>query len=100
MDKETTQQPGCTVSASDVTLNAQIREGQALRAMRVSLDMSQKAMAAQIGVSAALISRFERGRNVARRKFLVSSYTTALRLCSYQQREQCEHIFDNIKNFL
>lgn len=62
-------------------------EGLDLRYKREMIGISQRKIGYQIGASPSLISRFELGRPVSRRKLLKRAYQTAIELFVIKQQE-------------
>lgn len=52
--------------------------GELFRQIRGQLNLSQRAISAMIGVSTSVISRFEKGKTIFRRRMVEKSYLTAI----------------------
>lgn len=68
------------------------RSGLEFRQKREHLGLSQKDIAHQIGTSPSLISRFELGYSISRRKLVENAYMTAIELFLRKQQEHLAKI--------
>lgn len=62
-----------------------VREGQELKELREQLNITQKQISENVGISPQVVGKLEKGKPVRSRKMLKQSYQTSLKLIQLQR---------------